>query len=76
MVRENNVEEALRILNGIVINEGILKRWNLTRRYEKPFLKRNRINFEKSQAIYNEDMNNRLRLIMRKNRTNPYPGTS
>ncbi len=33
MVRDNNVEEAMKMLNGIVANEGILKRWKLTRRY-------------------------------------------
>jgi len=32
MVQENKVEEAMKILNGIVANEGILKRWKLTRR--------------------------------------------
>jgi len=36
---------------------------------------RNRVNYERSKAIYNEDMQNRIAFIMRKNRTNPYPGT-
>ena len=32
MVKDNEVEEAMRILTGIVANEGILKRWRGTRR--------------------------------------------
>ena len=32
MVKDNEVEEAMRILTKIVANEGILKRWRGTRR--------------------------------------------
>ena len=32
MVRDNNVEEGLKVLNGLVANEGILARWKITRR--------------------------------------------
>ena len=35
---------------------------------------RNRVNYEKCRAIYDEDMRNKIRFIMRKNRENPYPG--
>ena len=44
-------------------------------RYEKPTWTRNRINYERTRAIYNEDMQNRIRFVMRKNRKDPYPGT-
>ncbi len=43
-------------------------------RYEKPTWMRNRVNYERSKAIYDEDMENRLNFILRKNRRNPYPG--
>jgi len=76
MVKDNEVEEAMRILTKIVANEGILKRWRGTRRYEKPFLARGRVNLERSKAIYDEDMRNKIAFIMRKNRTDPYPGTN
>ena len=56
MVKENDVEGAMNVLNGIMANEGMTARWKLTRRYEKPTWARNRINFERSKAIYNEDM--------------------
>jgi ribosomal protein S21 len=32
MVQNNEVEEAMKVLGGIVSNEGILDRWRLTRR--------------------------------------------
>ena len=91
MVKNNDIDEAMQILNGIMSREGMLKRWRGTRCYEKPtqvadfvFLKgvfylihyqtRQRVNYEKCKAIYDEDMSNKVRFIMRKNRTDPYPG--
>ena len=44
-------------------------------RYEKPTRARGRINYERTRAIYNEDMQNKIKFIMRKNRKEPYPGT-
>ncbi len=32
MVNNNNVEEAMKVLNGIMANEGMMQRWKLTRR--------------------------------------------
>jgi small subunit ribosomal protein S21 len=58
----------------LMANEGMLQRWKLTRRYERPTIARRRINYERSRAIYNEDMQNRIRFIMRTNRKDPYPG--
>ena len=45
-------------------------------RYEKPYIARNRVNLERSKSIYDEDMRNKINFIMRKNRTDPYPGTN
>lgn len=75
MVKDNSIEDAMKVLNGIMANEGMMQRWKLTRRYEKPTVARNRINYERTRAIYNEDMQNRIKFIMRKNRKDPYPGT-
>ena len=74
MVQENDVESSMRVLNGIMANEGMFQRWMLTRRYEKPKWTRRRINYERSRAVYCEDMQNRIKFIMRKNRKDPYPG--
>lgn len=40
------------------------------------FQVRRRVNFEKCKAIYNEDMNRKIQLVLRKNRTEPFPGCS
>jgi len=76
MVKDNDVDGGMRILNGIMSNEGMTQRWRYTRRYVKPTQQRSHINFERSKAIYDEDMSNRIRFIMRKNRKDPYPGNA
>ena len=73
MVENNDIEKGMQVLNGIMSSEGLFQRWMLTRRYEKPFKCRRRINYERCKAIYNEDMQNRINFIMKKNRKNPYP---
>ena len=74
MVEENDIDKGMKILNGIMSSEGMFQRWMQTRRYEKPFKARQRINYERCKAIYNEDMQNRIQFIMKKNRKTPYPG--
>ncbi len=32
MVKENDIESSMRVLNGIMANEGMFQRWMLTRR--------------------------------------------
>ena len=73
MVKNNDIDTAMSALNGIMASEGLMQRWKLTRRYEKPFQARQRINYERCRAIYNEDMQNRIKFIIRKNRKAPYP---
>jgi len=74
MVNNNDIDEAMLILNGIMQREGMTKRWRLTRTYEKPTWARNRVNYEKCKTIYDEDMRNKVKFVMRKNRVEPYPG--
>ena len=100
MVNNNDIDTAMTSLNKIMAQEGLTKRWRLTRTYEKPtwvswhimahfgfiyfccwqmlvnecLQTRNRVNYEKSRAIYDEDMRNKIRFLMRKNRVDPYPG--
>jgi len=74
LVRENDVEEGMRVLNRIMGREGLIDQYRRTRYYEKPFQTRRRINYEKCKAIYNEDMSRKIQLVMRKNRKDPYPG--
>ena len=89
MVNNNDIDEAMLLLNGIMQREGMTKRWRLTRTYEKPtwvgmqremtsllisLQARNRVNYEKCRAIYDEDMKNKVKFVLRKNRVDPYPG--
>lgn len=74
MVQDNNVEEACRVVNRIMGSEGWFDQYRRTRRYEKPFQARRRVNFEKCKAIYNEDMNRKIQFVMRTNRLNPFLG--
>ncbi|XP_016941325.1 small ribosomal subunit protein bS21m [Drosophila suzukii] len=76
LVQNNNVEEACRLLNRVLGKEELLDQFRRTRFYEKPYQVRRRINFEKCKAIYNEDMNRKIQFILRKNRTEPFPGCS
>ncbi|XP_055851523.1 28S ribosomal protein S21, mitochondrial [Episyrphus balteatus] len=76
LVQNNNVEEACRLLNRILGKEEIFDQFRRTRRYEKPFQVRRRVNFEKCKSIYNEDINRKIQFILRKNRVEPFPGCS
>ncbi|KAK5641713.1 hypothetical protein RI129_010260 [Pyrocoelia pectoralis] len=73
-VQNNDVESACKVLNRILGKEGILEQYRRTRYYEKPFQFRRRINFERCKAIYNEDMERKIKFVLRKNRLDPYPG--
>lgn len=75
LVKNNDVEQAVRVVNRILGKEEILDQWRRTRYYEKPYLVRRRINFEKISAIYQEDMTRKITFVLRKNRTNPFPGS-
>lgn len=74
LVKNNNVDEGMRVINRIMEREGLFERYRLTRFYEKPYQTRRRINYEKAKAIYNEDMNRKIQFVMRKNRLDPWVG--
>lgn len=76
LVQDSNVEKACRTLTRILSQEKILEQYRRTRYYEKPTCVRRRVNFEKCKAIYDEDMNRKLKFILRTNRMDPYPGCS
>ncbi|XP_044751882.1 28S ribosomal protein S21, mitochondrial [Coccinella septempunctata] len=76
LVQNNDVEAACRILNRILGREGILEQFRRTRYYEKPFQVRRRVNYERCKALYDEDMNRKIEFVLRKNRSDPFPGCS
>ncbi|KAL6256298.1 hypothetical protein P5V15_012414 [Pogonomyrmex californicus] len=75
-VQNNDVDKACRVLNHILSKEDIFGQYRRTRYYEKPTQVRRRINFETCKAIYNEDMNRKIKFLLRKNRVDPFPGAS
>lgn len=76
LVQNNNVDQACGILNRILGKEDLLDQYRRTRYYEKPFLVRRRINYERCKAFYNEDMHRKIQFVLRKNRTDPFPGSN
>lgn len=75
-VKNNDVEHACRVLNRILGREEILDQYRRTRYYEKPTQVRRRINYERCKAIYDEDMDRRIKFLLRKNRLEPFPGNA
>ncbi|KAF2368952.1 Ribosomal protein S21 [Trinorchestia longiramus] len=76
LVKDNDVEASMRHINRIMSEEGLLKRFRLTIRYEKPYLMRRRLNYEKAKAIYDEDMARKINFVFRKNRVDPWVGAT
>jgi len=74
IIKDGNVDGAFRVLNRIMGNEGLFAQYRRTRTYEKPFNVRRRLSWEITKAIYDEDMDRKIRLIMRKNRVDPWVG--
>ena len=76
---EDLLQKILILINKLAIQKvsclsrRILKK-TICFRYEKPTQTRRRVNYERSRAVYCEDMQNRVKFIMRKNRKDPYPG--
>jgi len=75
-VKDNDVESTMRIMNKIMSQEGMIKQYRLTRRFEKPFLTRRRHSYEEAKALYNEDMDRKIQFVLRKNRQDPWIGSS
>uniref|UniRef100_A0A0B6Z4V2 28S ribosomal protein S21, mitochondrial n=1 Tax=Arion vulgaris TaxID=1028688 RepID=A0A0B6Z4V2_9EUPU len=72
LVKDNKVEAAYRFLNGILKSEGILAQVKRKERYEKPFLTRNRLAYERCRRIYDSEMQRKISFVMRKNRPDPF----
>ena len=73
LVEKNNLDQALTGLNKVLQSEHIqttAKRWA---KYERPFEKRNRLSFQKCMEIYSNEIDRKVKFIVRKNRENPYP---
>lgn len=76
LVKDNNVEQAVGVLNRVLSREGILDQFRRMQFYEKPCQVRRRINYERCKAFYNEDMARKIQFVLRKNRVDPFPGSN
>lgn len=61
-------------MNRIMASEGLFDLWRRTRYYEKPTYVRRRLNWEKTKAIYDEDMKRKINFVMKVNRVDPWLG--
>lgn len=76
MVKDQNVDQAVGMLNRMLSREGILDQFRRMQYYEKACQVRRRINYERCKAFYNEDMSRKIQFVLRKNRQDPFPGSS
>ena len=56
----------------ILRNDGVMKQARENLYYEKPYLRRNRLSYERCKRVYNADMRNKVEFVMRKNRAEPW----
>ncbi|XP_054153587.1 28S ribosomal protein S21, mitochondrial-like [Oppia nitens] len=68
LVRNGDLDGALRVVNKIMGNERLFDIYRRTRTYEKPWNTRRRVNWELCKSIYNEDMDRKIKFVMRTNR--------
>ena len=73
LVEGKQLEEALKALTRVLSSEKVIETYKRWEYYEKPFLRRNRLSFEKCKEIYNGEVERKIKFIVQKNRENPYP---
>merc|ERR1712212_752574 len=72
MVKDNNIEPAYQLLDRILKREKIFAEVKRKERFEKPFLKRSRLAYERQRRIYDSEMQRKIEFVMRKNRPDPF----
>uniref|UniRef100_A0A183CGV0 Ribosomal_S10 domain-containing protein n=1 Tax=Globodera pallida TaxID=36090 RepID=A0A183CGV0_GLOPA len=74
MVQNNDVDTAFHLLNRLMEREGLMKIIRNTVRYQKPYMQRNQLSMEASNAILEEDRDRKFKFLVRKHRADAYPG--
>uniref|UniRef100_A0A7E4W9E7 30S ribosomal protein S21 n=1 Tax=Panagrellus redivivus TaxID=6233 RepID=A0A7E4W9E7_PANRE len=74
LVENNDIEGAFNLLNRLMDSEGMLKVIRRTQYYQKPYMQRKQASIEATTAIFNEDLNRKMKFLMRKNRVDAFPG--
>lgn len=72
-VKNGDVDTAYRQLNNSLNKENVIDAIRRNRYYEKNWQKRRRLEYEEMRGVYNREMARRIGLLMRKNRTDPWP---
>ncbi|KAG8005251.1 28S ribosomal protein S21 [Nibea albiflora] len=74
MVHDRNVDAALKTLNRILSQEGIIDTVKRKRYFEKPCRERQRKSFENCRRIYHTEMDRKIAFVSRTNRDDPWLG--
>merc|ERR1712002_565397 len=72
LVKNNEIEPAYSFLNRVLKRENFFSDVKRKERFEKPFLKRNRLAYERQRRIYDAEMQRKIQFVMRKNRPDPF----
>jgi len=72
LVENNQLDDALRQLGKVLSSEKVVQTSRRWETYEKPYQRRNRLSFEKCNEIYGNEMDRKIKFILRKNRESPY----
>lgn len=73
LVKNNDIDKSNIILNRILNSEGIIQEDRRLKYFERPTNMRNRLCFERCKRIYDSEMRRKLKFLMKKNRTDPFP---
>lgn len=73
LVENNQLDKAFKSLNKILSSEKVIETSKLWQTYEKPFERRKRLAFQRCTHIYSNEIDRKIRFVIRKNRENPYP---
>lgn len=74
LVKDGQLPDAYKMFNRMLTMEDIFGKHRRTRYCEKPFQYRRRLSYEICKAIYDEDMSRKIKLILRKDREDPWIG--
>ncbi|KAH9499979.1 28S ribosomal protein S21, mitochondrial [Bulinus truncatus] len=72
LVANNQIEPAYNILDRILKREKFFIEVKRKERFEKPFLTRSRLAYERCRRIYDSEMKRKIAFVMRKNRPDPF----
>ncbi|XP_021356947.1 28S ribosomal protein S21, mitochondrial-like [Mizuhopecten yessoensis] len=73
LVKNNDIDTALLLLHRIMredkVTQQIRHRMN---GYEPPWMKRQRLSYERCKRLYTAEMERKVKLVLKKNRPNPW----